>query len=471
MHIETSNMDASLLADEQAHAQLHRAPIFRVEGDERIWSFGGNLELRISHRRRTFTLEDGGWLVAAAGLANAHLGSDDCMLSPFWIGLSSRQYVHSAGPRQKDLFDDTPQQLDHGFNFDWLNELHVTRRRQLRTVRLELLAELPDEIRKWIVAMRFPWLTFADIALMWRRIEEARCVARDNIHLLPIWCLWQGSMIAAEWCSEVLNEESALQSVKTLRAQLRQSGVPQRMWRMLCKHGARLLPQALWSFEPWERWNYAVLPYLRLLAVDDSPTLPSRHEKSLLLDLAVFRGEQMLEYPNLARAVLDRIRACGGWEYDMEQSFGGNLYDVLDRLLEMAADGRSENLWRTGWKWWSRSKLQVRIEWHSAIETFEVGPYVVVPLCSNQDLAEVGDRMHNCLSHSCEYVNQCHGGNLRIFSIRMASGGESVATVALELWDAAKPEVEAEGFRHASVPKEVVPVIEELLRRYRKAAN
>lgn len=467
MRNETLDRDASLPTDEQVYAEIQRAPVFLTEGDEHISRFGGNLELRVSHRRRMFTIEDGGWLATAVGRVCAC--ADDYLLFPFWIGLHHWNYLPFDCPRQQDLFDrpPLPPQFDYGFWLKRLSEFLEIRRRQFRTIRNELLAELPDEIGKWIVAMRFPWLTFADIALMWRRMDEARCVARDNINLLPIWCLWQGSEIAAEWGREAADEAAALDSVRSMRAQLRQSGVPQRMWRLLCRHGARLFEQEQWCFEPWERWNGSALPYLRLLAVDDSPRLPSHEEKSVLLTLAVCRGEPLLEYPNLARAVLDQIRACGGEEYCMEQTFGGELIIVLDWLLEMAARNPDANFWGTGWKQWSRSKQQVQIEWQCAIETFESGPYAVVPLCSNRDLAEEGERMENCLSHSWKYANQCYIGNLRIFSIRRASNGESVATVSLELRDAAKPEVgEAEGFRHASVPIEVLPVIDELRRRY-----
>lgn len=101
------------------------------------------------------------------------------------------------------------------------------------------------------------------------------------------------------------------------------------------------------------------------------------------------------------------------------------------------------NQMRAGWKWIKRQVdawlEEVRLvssgrdcSWTSLVAEYVAGKgkYCIVPLTSSSQLRDEGNRMSNCLGRY-GYDRRCVAGTSRIFSVRAAASGKSLATVEL----------------------------------------
>lgn len=102
---------------------------------------------------------------------------------------------------------------------------------------------------------------------------------------------------------------------------------------------------------------------------------------------------------------------------------GGRL-DIKRSALNQEQVSELNVIFRTGEM--SNKKKRVLV-WDSALETFEVGGYQIIPLTSSRALHQEGRMMENCVGG---YDERCAKGLARVFSIR-DQRGDRVATVAL----------------------------------------
>ena len=251
-------------------------------GEETIYLFGGNVELRIAHKRRRFALRDYGILRCPVGISDS-LPKDcwDATKEPIWNLQFYRDWWLPDAHGEADL--------DVGDIDAFAGPCKQLRYAQVRAIRRVLLSELPREIASWVARMRFPWLTFADVGVLWRHFEEVSITAAENIGLLPVCLLFAFDMAAPieryeRWSLGAID----LHVSRWLRTHPAELNVPPHVWRLLCEHGVNLLPsisEVLVPDDPNERYSQ-VLSYLRLLATATGPVPMSQAEKSVIWRLA-----------------------------------------------------------------------------------------------------------------------------------------------------------------------------------------
>lgn len=88
-----------------------------------------------------------------------------------------------------------------------------------------------------------------------------------------------------------------------------------------------------------------------------------------------------------------------------------------------------------------------RLTWSSAVESCELGDYVVVPLTTSSELRREGAAMHHCVG---TYDLLCATGSLRVFSIRDLDG-RRLATMSLMLGPAGWQLGEIKGLMNSEV--------------------
>lgn len=480
---------ATCLANvERARAEIARPPeIMRLDG-ETVYHFGEILTLRIFHQDRRFFLLDHG--IHRRTRENG-CAVDDSAPSRDVSNGKVMCWPHSLA------WDDSDPDLEADDDDEWLDSddplvetellcesdpeaemvrywesLWRLRNAQVRVVRRVLLSELPREIGQWVVRMRFRWLTFADVRLLWKHFEEATVIASGNLKLLPIWLATGVDMVAPKdwdeyWTPGTLDPCST----RWLRVRLAQMKLRPRAWRLLCRYGARLWPPCLYSHDsfPDKREQCdKVLHYLRVLTADDGYLPMSPEEKKHIWELIESRGMRILAIPGLARTVIQEIRRRYKRGEDLE------MRNAVDWLLarEASNEGATNS---ADWAWWlkqyprlmaSMSKTNTEsdpISWAPLVDAYRHGKFDIVPLSNDSALRLEGRRMRNC---AAEYVDECLYDRLRMFSVRDTASGRSVATVAVEFDPRGTAHIkEAKGFANGEIPKDVEPLLDELRRR------
>lgn len=409
---------------------------------ETVLRFGKQLQLRIAHKARSFeiryTHRRSGQVLSA-------------MDHPFWLGSGIGEL-----PGQRKL-------------------------------RRALLNALPAEIGIWVKRMRFTWLTHADIAELWKNMETVRRIAEDNIRLLPIWLL-----LASERRLGIRMPDA--QPILAMKMQLQTLGVLPRTWRALCRYGVRLFP-AVPGYElgnVFRRFERAVA-YLRLAGLDDIAAF-SRPEKWCAWWFANEAGGALWEFgPELPRAALHQLRkGVVHWdatelnELDYLIDFDG-MADVVLSLAETelrkAFDNLPANKRGKRWSWWEElpERLTREIERYSRKEksddvlpvrigAYSQGLYNIVPLSTEAELVEEGNRMDHCLRDG--FRRHYDRKSTWLHSIRDSAVGTSIATIAIEADENGFPHIsEAQAQGNEKLPLHVIPIILELLTRHCAAAG
>lgn len=348
--------------------------------------------------------------------------------------------------------------------------------------RRALLNALPAEIGVWIKRMRFPWLTHADIAEMWKRMDTVRRIADDNIRLLPVWLL-----LANERRLGLRMPEA--QPLLAMKMQLQTLGISSRTWRSLCRFGVRVLPPIPGhelgnAFRRFEQ----VVAYLRLAGLDDVANF-TRPEKWCTWWFANETGDALWEFgPELPRAALIRLRrGVAHWdthdinELDYMIDFEG-MADVVESLAEptmreafacLPANKRGKR-----WHWWQElpEHLRREIARYSRNDTpdlkllvrvgaYSQGLYNVVPLSTEREVVDEGTRMNHCLRDG--FRRHYDRKTTWLHSIRDTAEGTSLATVAIETDSNGFPHIsEAQGHANGAAPAHVTPIILDLLMRH-----
>lgn len=340
---------------------------------------------------------------------------------------------------------------------------------QIRRARRALLAELPMELRGYIVRMRFPWLTFYDIERMWKALDVVRGLAEADVRLLslwlclPVWRLHADGKVASRF-------KSALRE---------QYGLAPAVWRALCRWRWRLFPAGETHRSVVARRMHAQA-YLCMLGTDRIEGVPRSCEKRQLWHLAASAPATFCKGDEPVRALMRHVR---------KELAAGQPIDEFDRMEMLCALWDIEidpdrfrpdaNQKRAGWRWWLRRLQELDAEsreptrretWTCPVDTFKAGGYLVVPLRCSAALHEEGRRLSNCLATLTDnYAMQCLKHDLRLYSIRLPAQGErSVGVVALGIDGVGRPRVrESAGNRNADLPRFLEPVVSELLQRYR----
>ena len=351
-----------------------------------------------------------------------------------------------------------------------LDDRSAIAHRQLRRIRAKLFAGLPAEIGTWILRMRFPWLTFQDVARLWKAPALARWIARDNARLLPLWL-----------CLPLRRGCGGAAHVRAFRNALRETyRIAPTVWRALCRHGWRLFPS-------WQAHANAVMrrihveAYLCMIGTDAIVDVPRPEEKRLLWQLVALAPATWVQRGDLARAALRHVRAelSAGRQVDAAE-LACMAIEIDMHLNRLRPDANQR---RAGWGWWLRqwrALVDLRaIEsnnttWSCPVDAFAVGEYTVVPLRDTAALRNEGRRMRNCLATSMYfYADQCLRRSLRLYSIRYrGADGPSKATVSVGISGRGRLFVlESNGYANRKLPTRLAPVVDELLHRYESAAE
>jgi len=341
---------------------------------------------------------------------------------------------------------------------------------QVRQVRRALFAELPVYLRRCIVRMRFPWLTFHDIERMWGALDSVRCLTEVNVRLLPLWLCFPVRN------SDTWGRDAALQLKSALHDRY---GFPPATWRTLCRHGWRVFPTSEMRGCVAMRCMHA-RAYVRLIGMDRICTMRTE-EKILLWRLAKQLPGILCDGGDLARALLRHVRqefAAGRCIDDIGVE---QMLDALCWFHVVPERFRPDaNQKRAGWRWWLRQMHMIEAQpglpaceatWTCPVDTFAMDEFTVVPLRSADALRKEGGRMRNCLAGTADtFARRCMGQELRIYSIRYrGQDGPSLGTVSLSIGSDGQPHLrEARGIGNKALAESLEPVARELLRRYRQ---
>ncbi len=384
--------------------------------------------------------------------------TEDATHRPFWGGLAAHYRTDPTiddDEIDEDEINPNGSDDEDGIGYPTHEELAICdavsrfRRAQIRAIRRVLVGQLPCAVTDWIVHMRFPWLTFADIARLWKYFEEARAVANDNIKLLPVW-LWSGINLVAQqdWDEYWKPGTPQPYAVRSLRKRLRQRRIPPRIWRMLCRYGPRIFPAAITNMEGSKRYR-DVRAYLKLIASDNSWKILSTAQKYVLWTLAEHVHPAAWRMPDLLRAAVQHVH---------QRITNGDVFDGLRMVMvinHFCFEPPSPHAIPrgAGWNWWLRQYEPIEARrladyettaiWPSVIDAYRTGAYVVEPLNSRSALREEGKRMRHCVA---SYGRDCASNRLQIYSIRDAESSKSLATVALKFEDEALFVHETAGF-------------------------
>lgn len=333
----------------------------------------------------------------------------------------------------------------------------------VRRIRCALFAELPVELRGWLVRLRFPWLSFHDIGQLWRAMDVLRPVARDNVRLLALWLCLPISANGTQMARKSLREEY---------------GVSTAVWKALRRHGWRLFPACVMHDSMVAR-RIGAQAYLGLIGADRIDGVMRSDTKRELWRLAASAPAVFRRGGDLPRAVLRHVRAAlaAGRPID-GASLACTIIDIDLHLERLHPD---PNQRRAGWPWWLRQWQALDTgagvpacdeAWGCPVDSFICGDTLVMPLRDPAALRDEGRRMRTCLAARFdEYAQRCRKRGVRLYSLRHRSvDGAGRGTVTLALDGFGNPLVEeSAGHANGALPERLAPVIDELLRRYREA--
>lgn len=334
---------------------------------------------------------------------------------------------------------------------------------RIRRIRRTLYAELPLELRGWIVRMRFPWLSFHDIERMWRSMDVVRQIVRDNVNPLALWL-----------CLPMPANGNPV-SRKSLRDKY---GVSSAAWKALQRHGWRLFPTHVMHASVVAR-RIGAQAWLGLIGADRIDGVMRSDVKREVWCLAASAPAVFSKGGDLPRAALRHVREelAAGRPID-----GASLAcTIIDIDLHLDRFRPDPNQRRAGWHWWLRQWQALDVEagepardeaWSCPVDSFTCGDIFVVPLHDTAALRDEGRRMRTCLAtRSGEYADRCLKRGVRLYSLRHRSvDGSGKGTVALALDGFGRPFVEeSAGHANRALPKRLAPVVDELLRRYHEA--
>lgn len=397
----------------------------------------GPLELRIDHRTRTIELiaraeEAGGSRIAAM---------EDAIQWPVF------RYASGTAEEVRDRHAvGLPRAGFPGTHWP-----------RIRRIRSALFAELPVELRGWLVRMRFQWLSFHDIGRLWRSMDALRPVAGDNVRLLALWLCLPMPANGNPLSRKMLRDEHDVSSAA---------------WKALHRHGWRLFPARV-KHDSLVARRIGAQAYLGLIGADRIDGVMRSDVKRELWFLATSAPAVFRRGGDLPRVALRHVReeSAAGRPID-GASLASTVIDIDLRLDRFRPD---PNQRRAGWSWWLRQWQAFDAEvgeptrdeaWSCPVDSFTCGDILVVPL------RDEGRRMRTCLANrSGEYADRCLKRGVRLYSFRHRSvDGAGKGTVALALDGFGRPFVEeSAGHANRVLPKRLAPVVDELLRRYHDA--
>lgn len=224
--------------------------------------------------------------------------------------------------------------------------------------------------------------------------------------------------------------------VATLKAKLKDLGITEAGWKLLCAKGSRAYSPVLkhWPSAKLDR----IITHLKLLQALNSTVLPPDE-----LMEAVYEGHIIDFERDVARLPPQVIRAA--WRHlatlttrKERQAFLGNAFKPVLYWLRYAKPVLDQNQLQAPWVFWERSKsewlkeLEIKgrsLQWKEPIAEHVWGDYRIVPLSSELDLHQEGYKMRHCLAVK---LKQCLSGDYLCFSIRDRVSGRSILTVGIE---------------------------------------
>lgn len=330
--------------------------------------------------------------------------------------------------------------------------------RRLRKELLPRALALPADIRLIALASRIrplgPLLDSRTFNLVWRNERSFRVVARENPQLLPILMAYVESLDPEK--PPVTGKDP----VSILKNAVMDARVSDAGWRYLCRHGSRLFRV------PWDTatrqppFNLATR-YLRFL--EDAglpPPPPPALIRTLFHAYSLHQGDVPLITINF-HAKIDPYVLRAGLLATGEQRGRRDMADFAEEFLgvcwwaETLENDLDANQRKAPWSWFVRQwrdaeRLQTRLadcgkrQWQTRSEGVELGRWEAVPIRSEGALIREGHAMRNCLE---QYVDECMGSEMEVYSIRERATGRRRACAAYRFNENDCPDlVDVKGF-------------------------
>jgi hypothetical protein len=225
--------------------------------------------------------------------------------------------------------------------------------------------------------------------------------------------------------------------IDDLKGQMRQRGVTQVGWSLLCHHGEAFYKGLLRA----HRVNTSVASiaaHVRLFQRVDAQRCPPLPLQRALYTADYLPLREIAELPpafvRRAWEELERHETQGTADFFIRDEFMPILW-----WLRQDRPSFDKNQLRGGWTFWADSYTQrtdARIDsddgWECLVElhNIEHGPYVAVPILGVAALIEEGEAMHHCVAN---FEADCRGGEYLVLSIRERATWKRAATLGLQL--------------------------------------
>lgn len=220
-----------------------------------------------------------------------------------------------------------------------------------------------------------------------------------------------------------------LNAFQKLKKRLREAGYPEAAWKNLIRMPPELLARLAAEYDMDDCLRAGSL----LADVGASPPMELLH--------VWLRYEHRMPTPLWFRRAAALQASTLRSEREMHSFV--NQYESAMNWVNALQIRPDANQMRAGWKWIKRQVdawlEEVRLvnsgrdcNWTSLVAEYVAGKgkYCIVPLTSSSLLRDEGNRMSNCVGRY-GYDRKCVAGTSRIFSVRAAASGKSLATVEL----------------------------------------
>lgn len=260
----------------------------------------------------------------------------------------------------------------------------------------------------------------------WRDLEVLQCIQRETPTLLHLYQLARRG-----------NQLAPGAGIDDLKRQMRQRGVTQVGWSLLCRHG-KAYYRGLLRSRSLDTSVASIAAHVRLFQQVDAERCPPLPLQRALYVADYLPLQEIAELPpafvRRAWEELERHETRGTADFFIREEFMPVLW-----WLRQDRPSFDKNQLRAGWSFWVDSYTQradAHIDsddgWQCLVElnNIEHGPYVAVPILGTTALIEEGEAMHHCVAN---FEVDCRGGEYLVLSLRERATWKRAATLGLQL--------------------------------------
>jgi len=243
------------------------------------------------------------------------------------------------------------------------------------------------------------------------------------------------------WLGTGLSPEDSL-DLGALKTDLSKRGVSSRGWRLYLDHGDAMfnpLRKNWLTKQSAARQARAAVDWLCVVQACEMDVLPP-HELVASLGEWKLPSGQLNEIPPLFLRAAWKATVLAQYNDANATDFVGNEVIPLAQWFFQSGAYKSTgpDRLKAGWESLKRLRREFVIteaqrlsqeDWPPIIRKFESGPFVMIALCNESELAAEGEAMDHCVG---TFGDICRYRPLRIFSIQQKKSRQRVATLAIQ---------------------------------------